>query len=219
MWFRWVVEQAFGEEQVRVIAQALPAFVIAVLAATLLATVIVAWALRWKWSTLVAHRDARIGSLEERVKMRDDQLNNKFQTTSPDEARQMMEALRAQVARLTPRRLPKEKRPALLEQLRLPPGGPKQRVDIEWEALIFDAEMLAQDLVSLFDTAGWDVGGSREIGGDPKSGIMLAVINPSNLTPTEIAVRTVLEQSGLTFNLVGDKSNAVPAIHIGHPEH
>jgi hypothetical protein len=109
------IKQIFGEEEARVIAQALPAFIGAVLAGALLFSTVIAFALRCRWKGVVGHKDARIEALEERVRLGDDQLSNKLQTTPPDEARQMIDALQAQISRLAPRRVPETARSAILE--------------------------------------------------------------------------------------------------------
>ena len=54
---------------------------------------------RWAYRTVIAYRDGKIAHLEERVRMRDDQLNNKLQTTPPDEAEKLIAKLQDTIKR------------------------------------------------------------------------------------------------------------------------
>jgi hypothetical protein len=61
---------------------------------------IVVWLLqRWVYGTIINHKDGRIGSLEERVRMRDDQLNNKIQNIPPEEAQKLIAKLQETIKR------------------------------------------------------------------------------------------------------------------------
>jgi hypothetical protein len=210
-----IIKQIFGEEQVRVIAQALPVFIVAVLAGALLFSTLIALALRWRWRGVVGHKDARIEALEEHVRLRDDQLSNKLQTTPPEEARQMIDALQAQIARLTPRRVPEAVRPVILDTLRRPLDTTRA-IALSWDAPTPDAEILARDFNTLFREAGWDVGESREFDSGLPAGITLTVTDPAS--SCDRAAKNALEWAGLPFNVVSDSSNRFPHIQIGPRE-
>lgn len=58
---------------------------------------------RWAYATIISHRDAQIRSLEDRLKLRDDQLANKLASVPPNEAEAMIEELQRNLAELQPR--------------------------------------------------------------------------------------------------------------------
>ena len=219
--FGQIMAYLFGDEQVQIIAQAFPAFLAAVLAATALASALVWWVLNWKYRTILdhnkaekAHSDAEKAALKSMLTLREDQLSSRFQSTPRDEAVNMIEALKAQVASIAPRRITSNTK-LELKALAAGPVNEERKIDISWEALAFDAERLAHDLISVFDQAGWHVEGSRNIGGDPTFGVALSVATPES-DPQRVA-RLVLEKSGLTFKTVTDATTVRPHIEIGHP--
>lgn len=162
-------------------------------------------------------RGRQVSIINERLKAKDDRLaeyKEKLSGASPDEAVKMIEALQAKVARLTPRRVPKTERPAILEVLRRP-SDMKWTIDISWDAPTPDAEQLARDFKSLFDESGWDVSESREFDADIPAGITLTVMHAES--DSARAVREALRRTGLPFKVVSDTSNRLPHIQIGHP--
>jgi hypothetical protein len=159
----------------------------------------------------------QIAILYERLKAKDDRLGEykeKLSGATPDEAVKMIEALQAKVARLTPRRVPKAERSAILEVLRQPPEM-KWTIDISWDAPTPDAEQLARDFKLLFEQGGWDVSESREFDSDIPAGITLTVMHAESASSR--AVREALRRSGLPFSVVCDASNRLPHLQIGQP--
>jgi hypothetical protein len=171
-------------------------------------------AARWAFGVVIAHKDAKISALETMVKLRDDQLNNKFQTTTPEEAKALIAALRARVDQLTPLRIPKSARSALVEALRVPPEM-KWRIDIWWDVPIAHAEQLGRDLVALFEDSGWEVDALRSFGDIP-AGITLTVAEPP--TASDKAAIEAVQLTGLPIKVVRDAANKVLQLQIGGPE-
>jgi hypothetical protein len=206
---QWILDQ-LGQQWA--VIQGAP--IIAIGYAALVAVLI--WLIqRWAYGTLIAHKDGRIAHLEERVRMRDDQLSNKFQTTSPDEARELIATLQAQVKRLTPRRVSKANREAILEKLRVPEDE-TWGIGISWDAPTPDAERLARDFISLFSVSDWSVADSREFDSDIPAGITLFV--PDMDTAEVSAAKAALELSELPFATVIDRTAAHPHLQIGQPD-
>jgi hypothetical protein len=91
------------------------------------------------------------------------------------------------------------------------------------DGLAFDTLGLGQDLGSLFENAGWKVGGSRGIGGHFDEGIVLEVANASTLNAAETAAKAVLEGTGLPFtvsSVIGQNvKDTTPHIIVGPPVH
>jgi hypothetical protein len=174
---------------------------------------------RWAYSTIIAHKDAVIASLEARVKLRDDQLANKLESTPPDEARAMIAALQDQVAKLQPRRLTEPQRQAFIDGARAPSGS-EWRIKIRWYGLVADAEMYARDFILLFaDILGWKVvAATRQLGGGNDYGIVLAVGDLSNLTDAERALRSAFERAALRITTVQNDDAKEPGLVIGYRE-
>jgi hypothetical protein len=173
---------------------------------------------RWAYATIVSHKDATIASLEARVRLRDDQLANKLQSTTPDEAKALIAALQDQVAKLQPRRLTEVQRQALLEHAQAPLDV-TWRMGIRWYGFAPDAELYARDFVDLFRQAGWDVAATRVIGGGHDRGVILAVGDPENLTDLERTIRRAFEKAGLQLALVqNDDAKKQPGLMIGFRE-
>jgi hypothetical protein len=213
MWFILnALKLIFGEEQARVIAQALPAFITSVLGCALILSALVAWALRWRWKGVVAHKDARIESLEERVKLRDDRL---IQNTSADEAHELIEALEARLDRLAPRRIPESTRPRILQALQ-PPSGTTWTIGMSWNPLMPDTEPLARELRFLFREAGWTISDERAMGFDFPAGITLTTRDPGDAS--DRAAREALRLTGLPIEEQRNALSRFPHIKIGHRE-
>src|SRR5262245_11962841 len=68
---------------------------------------------KWAYGTVITHKDGKIAHLEERLKMRDDQLSNKLQSTPPSEAQEIIRTLQAQLESMKPRRLTETQKAAI----------------------------------------------------------------------------------------------------------
>ena len=194
-------------EEAAAISQAPLAFVACVLVAVAIIWII----LNWRYAVVATHKNERIASLEERVKLRDDQLNNKVQSTSADEARKLIEALQARVAELAPRTLTKEQR-AILTRGLLPPNGTEWNIRLTWDGLTPDAETLAEEFQLVFREAGWRVIATRNIGSSGKG----MVLNASLDDPAALALRKALHDAGVGFTL--ETGPGARHFHIGRRE-
>jgi hypothetical protein len=87
--------------------------------ALLVASSVVFAILRWVFQ----HKDDQIASLAERVRLRDDQLDNRIQAIPREEAQEMITKLQRRVDALTPRRVSREGRQAAQAHLVRPPPG------------------------------------------------------------------------------------------------
>jgi hypothetical protein len=155
----------------------------ATVAAVLIVGIILYTFFQFRYSTIIEQKDAEIAALEQRVKLRDDQLADKLHSTPPSEAKAMIEALEARLNQLSPRRVKDSEKSILIEKLRLP-SGISYTAAIMHDGACTDCNTFATDFSSLFRTSGWNVINSIGIG-------------ISNMAPTGIAVR-VGDQSKLT---------------------
>lgn len=187
-------------------------------AALLVASGLVFLIARWMYSTVIAHKDARISSLEERVKLRDDQLSDKFQSTPPDEAKALIAALQEQVAKLQPRGLTDAQKKAIASRVG-PPDGSEWRLRVRWNGLAFDAEAYAEEFMAILEQTGWKVHGIREIGGGGERGVILHVGDDKHLSSVELVLSEALTNAGIAFKVVQQEAaKAQPLLYIGYPD-
>jgi hypothetical protein len=163
--------------------------------ACLLVPATIIWiVLNWRYAAVAAHKNERIASLEERVKLRDDQLNNKVRSISADEARKLIEALQARVADLAPRTLTKEQRATIVQGLH-PPHEAEWSIRLTWDGLTPDAETLAEEFQSVF--RGWRVIATRNIGSSGKGMALKASLDD----PAGLVLSKALQKAGVAFTL------------------
>jgi hypothetical protein len=179
-------------EEAASISQAPLAFI----ACLLLAAAFMWIVLNWRYAAVAAHKNERIACLEERVKLRDDQLNNKVQSTSGDEARKLIEALQARVAELAPRTLTKEQRATITQGLH-PPHEAAWSIRLTWDGLAPDAETLAEEFQSVFRDAGWRVIATRNIGSSGKGMVLSASLDD----PAGSVLSKALHGAAIVFTL------------------
>lgn len=192
------------------IAAAPLSFALAVLAVGALAYFIV----RWAYMTVLEHKSAEVSSLKTMVALRDDQLSNKFQTTSPDEAKRLMEALQAQINRISPRALSRDQKDKIQKKL-IDLGVQPGPIMITWYPFD-DGERLAQDYLSFFHGMGWAAQGHRIIGSRSDTGITLKVGKLSNPHQIQLAMRDAFSEAGIDFEMAEDGPSDQPHIHIGY---
>jgi hypothetical protein len=154
-----------------VIAQAPLIFAAAVIVVSGLAYA----AARWAFGTVISQKDATIASLEARIKLRDDQLANKLQSTPPDEAKSIIQSLEARLNKLAPRRLERDHVEAIANRIGLP-SGTTYKIEILHDGSCSDCSRFAADFVSLFGSVpGWEA-------------VKGMVLGPGSLPPTGIGV-------------------------------
>lgn len=182
------------------IAQAPATFVAAVAIVGTAAFLVASWA----YSAIVAHHLARIASLEERLKLRDDQLADKVQNTPPEEAQKLIEALQAQLDGLKPRRIV-EPQKTTLSRAAVGRGGDAYTLSILNDVSSPDGGAYASDLAAaLSNLQGWKIERGSVMGPARTSqcGLALYVGDPTNLTKPERIVFDVLHAAGVLFEAV-----------------
>lgn len=159
---------------------------------------------RWAYGTVISHKDGKIAHLEERLKMRDDQLSNKLQTTPPAEAQELIKALQSQIEAMKPRRLTEQQRTAISSGA-IARGGATYNLSIVRDMGSADAEAYTDDLIRAFQNLqGWTISPAAALGVSMKAacGLALCVQNPQNLSPPERIVFDVLQSSGVEFEML-----------------
>jgi hypothetical protein len=170
---------------------------------------------RWAYSTVNSHKDARIGTLEAMIKLRDDQLSNKFNTTPPDEAKALIAALQDQVSKLQPRRLTQEQRATIRDVARAP-AGEQWFIDLKWNGMASDAERYAQDFRECLGLAGWAVRGNRIIGAGSDEGLFVIVADEGALPPSLTALLKALEMAAIKYEIDRTSTRGTaPQLFIG----
>jgi hypothetical protein len=182
-------------------AKAISAAPVSFVVAVLIVGSVVFLIARWSYATVITHKDARLATIEERLRLRDDQISNKFQTTSPDEAKGLIAALQEQVAKLQPRRLTDTQRSAISQAAR-PPDDAKWSLSLTWVGTSSDAERYAQDFSQLLSGIGWQLNSARIIGSGSEEGVFLRVPDPSNLEPRASALARALKAAEIEFDVV-----------------
>lgn len=184
-------------QEAAVIASAPISFAVSVLISSGVAYLIA----KWMFSTVLSHRDARISSLEERIKLRDDQLSNHLQNVPPDAAKLMIKELEARLDAMRPRRLTADQRASILSSIRSLGGG--HRAHVVHEATCPDCAGFASDFQHLLADAGWsvDAGMVLGIGNPPRSGIGVLVNNAASPNPLEAAVISGLRSAHIEFDI------------------
>jgi len=170
----------------------------------------------WAYSSIIANRDSTITnvttskdeiivSLRERIQLRDEQLQNKFKATPPDEAKSIIQTLQDKLDKLSPRRLPSEKKAALEKMLKLP-SGTTFSIEIVHDGNCSDCNQLAADFSTLFSSAGWRVTSGMVIGlGFPiPSGVAVVVSDPNNLTESQRLVISALQSENIPMDIHRD---------------
>jgi hypothetical protein len=172
--------------------------------------------LHWVFSMRLQHRDDQIAMLNERIRLRDDQLGNRLQAIPREEAQEMIKALQRRVDALTPRRVPDTTREAARSHLIRPTPGEARTIGIAWNARVSDTEELAASLTSLFRDAGWIVSERREYVDPIARGITLTLSDPEDATDRN--VRETIERTGLPVHLRHDAAARFPFLQIGARE-
>jgi len=149
----------------------------------------------------------RISHLDERIRLRDDQLDDyktKLEGASPDEARARLDALEAQVAGLLPRHL-SETQKAKLRAVVTPPFGStgSWKIEILYDVASRDSQVYAAEFIEVFRAiGGWVVQSASIMGPSPypTSGIGVKVKNRAELTAVERLVVDALTGAALQFD-------------------
>lgn len=175
----------------RVIAQAPWTFAIALAALSALAY----FAARWRFS-------ARIEHLDERVKLRDDQIadyKRKLDGATPDEARARLDALEKLVGHLKPRELTASQRATLVAHLSRVTG----KASLEYTYGDRPSQDYCNLLAAVFREAGWNVSDRHAVmtaWGTPNVGLRLMMPRDVPPTPMQEVVVASLQAAGVAFD-------------------
>jgi hypothetical protein len=185
------------EQFAMILAAPIPFFVV-----TLAIFGIVWAAYNWAYSSIIANRDATIVSLEQRIKLRDDQLADKLHSTPPDEARSIIRGLEDRLKNISPRRLDPSNRAILAEKLKLP-SGTSYRINILHDGACSDCNLFATDYSALFSSVGWSVTNITVIGPGrvPPSGLGIIISNQTSLSGAETLVTHAMQLAKIAFDL------------------
>jgi hypothetical protein len=185
--------------EIAVIAKAPATFFVASLAVA----GVVFTVLDWRYSSIVAQKDAKMSSMEERIKLRDDQLANKLNSTPPEEARALIGKLEARLHELEPRHLDSGKRTILIEKIK-PPQNSNYQIAIAHDGACVDCNRFAFDFVWAFKSVpGWNVEGGTflGLGNPPRSGTAIRVKTIENLSDAERLVVEAFKSANIPFDL------------------
>jgi hypothetical protein len=166
----------------------------------LLATVVVSVAV---WKVLAWRNAGPIEVLEQRIKLRDDEISDykrKLDGASPDEAKARLDALEATVRAIAPRRISADVRHRITPILSGAIGG---YIELLTDMAAPTIVPLADDLARILAQSGWDVSrmGVVGVGKPPDSGIELTVPDPNALTAPQAALVSALQEAGLGLDL------------------
>lgn len=179
------------------------------------ATTLVAltWTAAWRWyGSALSSKDARIGHLEERIKLRDDQLSGKFTTTSAEEAKALIEKLRSRVDDLPEPGLTASQRDELTKDVALV-SDTMYSISFIQDEIVSDVRL--GQLAKVFKTAGWRVilGGFSIGGADPPiCGLVVEVSDPGLLTKPERIVLDAFRKANLKFETKEKESSGVDVV-------
>lgn len=145
--------------------------------------------------------NSRIGDLEERVRLRDDQLANKLATTPPEQALEMIRALEGRVSDLHVRRLTAQQRSAI-ETVCNRKGEDPFSIQIYQDGIGSDG--LLADMLALFaKLPGWTLGTGFQITDAPptRTGLVVNVADVGHPTTAEALVTSAFRTAGLDFEV------------------
>lgn len=170
----------------------------------LMATFVIWLIQRWAFGTVITHKDGKIAHLEERLKMRDDQLTNKLQSTPPGEAQELIRTLQTQIDAMKPRRLTDTQK-ASIARTAIARGGGSYSLTIIRDMASADSGAYANDLIHAFgNLQGWTISSGAAIGPGRTApcGLGLCVHNRSNLNPGERIIFDILQSAEIDFEMI-----------------
>ena len=162
-------------------------------------------ALKWVFSSILEQNNAKIATLEERIKLRDDQLANKLNAMSPDEARAIIQKLEERLEKISSRKIPEGSRAILVEKLKLP-HGVAYEVNIAYDMACADGNQFATEFLTLFSgVGGWTVNSNMLLGisSPPPTGIAIRTRDPKKLSADEQIIFDAFSAAGIAFDLQG----------------
>ncbi|MFK4486903.1 hypothetical protein [Bradyrhizobium sp. USDA 336] len=181
--------------------------VVAFLAMALL----VYFAVDWRYSGIVANRDATIASRDAELALargQRDAYKDKLNGASPDEAKNRIEDLQRQVTALAkhidPRSIKADQERILAAALKIT-DGTKPPIGIAADVACTDCSIYGNDIARIFNDAGWGVTVGIIMGNPTPSivGLNVGVADPGTLSPIEAKVINALKSAGVPFTMSG----------------
>ena len=182
--------------QVAIVTSAPAPFIVALL----IVAGFIWWAIDWKYSAVLTHRDAEIS----RLKGERDDYKDKLSGATPDQAKARIDALEARLSSIEPRRLTASQRAALIAGLASPPPG--SIVDVMSEPS-GDNTQFAADIWSVFQQAGgWSVGDSTAIGPSnrPPSGLAIRLADLQHPSQGAVTIMNLFRAQNIRFDIQQD---------------
>lgn len=164
---------------------------------------------KWRHGSTIESLNERIKLGDAHLKFRDDQLEDlkeKVGTTSPNEIKERIDGLEAQLAAIRPRRLSTEQTSKLVAAL----GGRPESVRVAIEDGVDDAYLYAEDLKAAFRRAEWKAEGQTTRVDSDRSpvGLTLCVPDPSALTSEQKRIAAAMRAAGLRFDVQAEAGKA-----------
>ncbi len=175
------------------------------LVAQTISITVIWWIFNYLYATRINGLESSIQSLEGRIKLKDDQINDyksKLDGATPEEARKRLDELELKLVSLLPRRLTTEQKLKIGEIISELNGS----IMIARDGSCHDAAALANDIAEAFRSAKWRVSLPLVMGINtpPTSGIGLLVSDQTNLSHSETLVKLALESARIEFNIQSD---------------
>lgn len=167
------------------------------------------------WFVVSYLKSNQIGNLESRISLRDDEISDykrKLDGASPEEARDRIEKLEAEVASLKPRRLEADQAKKIKEVASKKSGS----VSVATDIAVSDAKTLSGGIAAAFNAAGWVVSTPMVMGPsfNPACGLGVTISNEIEPTDQERSVMGALDAAGLTYEVLARSNYASESVEI-----
>jgi hypothetical protein len=171
---------------------------VTIVAALLIVAGVIWWAMDWRYSGIIANRDAELSS----ARTQRDEYKEKLQGATPDQAKARIDELEARLSSISPRRLNDEQRAALTAKLKLPLGV-LYPIALTSEAS-GDSPQFEADFSAVFRAAGgWKISepSVMGIGNRPPHGIAVRFADLNKPPPEATIVMDALRSINLPFDV------------------
>jgi hypothetical protein len=187
-----IVKYVLGE--LRVIGGAPVSF----FAALLVLAGAVWWAMDWRYSGIIANRDAELGS----AKAVRDEYKEKLQGATPDQAKTRIDTLEARIKRLEPRTLTPDQRNQIAKFVSVPTGS-TYVLSVMSNMDCKDCNEYATDFQSVLHDAQWFLQPAKIMANPGASPKGVAIVTPdlSAPLPEAIALRQALLAANIPFDV------------------
>jgi hypothetical protein len=156
-------------------------------------------AMNWSYSSVIVSKSSQIELLEKQITDCKDKLNGK----SPSDARGRIDALKARVSRVEPRKLSPEQKKTITGNVMLPIGA-SYALSIESDMGCLDCNQYADEFSGILSGAHWMIRTPMIERPGTKSLKGIAVLSPdtSNPLPAAAALMRALKAADIPFDLM-----------------